>query len=76
MRKVVCFILCLSMFLVTGCGLLPEEEELRKAPVIQSIDEEYFTTVTVKTGDVVDYFSVRGKYQKQETQTLQLSSWE
>ena len=72
MKKVLIFVLCLV--LLTGCGLLPEEEELKTAPVMKEISEEYFTTATVKKGDVVDYFTVQGKYQKQESQTLTLSS--
>ncbi len=66
--------LCLTLLFTTGCGLLPEEEELKKAPVMQSIDDAYFSTTTVKTGDIVDYFTVRGKYQKKEAQTQTLKS--
>lgn len=73
MKKVLCMGLSFCL-LFTGCGLLPEEEEMRTAPVIREISDDYFTTATVMTGDVIDYFTVQGKYQKEESQTLTLSS--
>ena len=31
-----------AVVLLSGCGLLPAEEELRKAPIVKSVEEEYF----------------------------------
>lgn len=60
--------LCLTAaLLVCGCGILPKEEELRTAPVVSSMEEEYFRTDEVKTGDVVNRIEVYCYYRKQNT---------
>ncbi len=56
-----------AMLLFCGCGIFPEEEELRTAPVISSMEEEYFRTEEVKTGDVVEQIQVYCYYQKQKS---------
>lgn len=60
MKKVLCLGLVLS--LLCGCALLPAEEELRKAPVVQQMEEEYFTTEAVSRGDVQDYIGGNCRY--------------
>ena len=69
MKKLVGLVL-ITVLLVSGCGLLPAEEELPKAPVVQTMDEAYFTTAEVKKGTVRDFVSERCTYQYQATQNL------
>jgi len=69
MKKVAVLALSLAV-LCSGCGLLPAEEELKKAPVVQTVDEEYFTTAQVKVGNIRDYMSERCTYQYQASQSL------
>ncbi|MBQ6660939.1 MAG: hypothetical protein IJM57_05875 [Lachnospiraceae bacterium] len=59
-----------AVVLLSGCGLLPAEEELRKAPIVKSVEEEYFSTTVVKTGNIRDYVSENCTYQYQLTQSL------
>ncbi len=56
--------------LLSACGLFPAEEELKKAPVVQSVEEEYFTTAEVKVGNIRDYVSEHCTYQYQTSQSL------
>ena len=69
MKKAVGLFLAAAL-LLSGCGLLPAEEEMRKAPVVQTVDEEYFTTAEVKVGNIRDYVSVKCDYQYQAIQSL------
>ncbi len=73
MKRVVGIILVM-MLLLNGCALLPQEEEMRKAPVGQSVDEEYFETAEAKIGSVTDYVQERCTYQYQEIQNLSFSN--
>ena len=59
-----------AALLLSGCGILPAEEEMKKAPVVQTVDEEYFTTAEVKVGNIRSYVSVRCTYEYQATQNL------
>ena len=59
-----------AVLLLTGCGILPAEEEMKKAPVVQTVDEEYFSTAEVKVGNIRSYVSVRCTYEYQATQNL------
>ncbi len=69
MKKLVCFGLVCALFLC-GCGLLPEEEEFRKAPVVETMEEVYFTTDVVKKGTVTDFISGSCKYDYMDYQNL------
>ncbi|MBO4765846.1 MAG: efflux RND transporter periplasmic adaptor subunit [Lachnospiraceae bacterium] len=60
----------IAALLLTGCGLFPAEEEMRKAPVVAKVEEEYFSTAEVKVGNIRDYVSERCSYQYQMTQNL------
>ena len=72
MKKAVGLFLAAAL-LLSGCGILPAEEEMKKAPVVQTVDDEYFTTAEVKTGNIRDYVSVKCTYQYQMTQSLSFS---
>lgn len=72
MKKLVGLVLTASL-LMTGCGLLPAEEEMRSVPIAQTIDEEYFTTVAVKKGTVRSCVYESCTYQYQQTQNLSFS---
>lgn len=69
MKKLLGLVLVATLT-VSGCGLLPAEEELPKAPVVQTMDENYFTMAEVKKGTVRNYVSERCVYQYQATQSL------
>ncbi len=62
-----CCLLLAAALLFCGCGILPQEEELRTAPVVSSMEEDYFSTEEVKSGDVVDRVQVYCYYQKQNS---------
>lgn len=72
MKKAVGLFLTAAL-LLSGCGILPAEEEMKKAPVVQTVDDEYFTTAEVKTGNIRSYVSVKCTYQYQMTQSLSFS---
>ena len=68
-KKLLC--LLLSGVLLTGCGILPQEEKARKAPVNKtSVDTQYFTTATVERGDVSKCYTAVCTYGKQEVENL------
>ncbi|MBR5712618.1 MAG: hypothetical protein IKX54_03390 [Lachnospiraceae bacterium] len=69
MKKVAVLGLAAALFL-SGCGIFPAEEEMKKAPVVSSVEEEYFTTAEVKVGNIRDYVSERCTYQYQTVQSL------
>lgn len=72
MKKVISLTLVFIM-LLSGCAFLPEEEELRTAPMVETMEEEYFTTATVERGDIADYISCVCRYDYQEYQHLAFS---
>ncbi|MHB8128504.1 MAG: efflux RND transporter periplasmic adaptor subunit [Mobilitalea sp.] len=37
----------------TGCGLLPEEEELRTAPIVSAYEAEEYNYILVERGDII-----------------------
>ncbi|MBO4696863.1 MAG: hypothetical protein J5643_06245 [Lachnospiraceae bacterium] len=68
-KKLLC--LLVSAVLLTGCGLLPQEEKARKAPVNKTtVDTQYFTTATVARGDVARCYTLVCNYGKQEVENL------
>ncbi len=72
MKKVIgCSLIFILLF--SGCALLPEEEELRTAPMVEQMEEEYFTTATVTKGDICDYISATCSYDYQQYQYLAFS---
>ncbi len=72
MKKVIGLTL-VFILLLNGCAFLPEEEELRTAPMVETMEEEYFTTATVERGDIANYISCVCKYDFQEYQQLAFS---
>lgn len=61
---------CMTMaavMLFGGCSLFPEEEELRKAPIVSTMEEDYFRTAEVKTGDVVEKLNFYSTYRKKKS---------
>ncbi|MBO4325083.1 MAG: hypothetical protein J5845_06800 [Lachnospiraceae bacterium] len=68
-KKLLCVLL--SAVMLTGCGLFPQEEKARKAPVNKtSVDTQYFTTATVARGDVSKCFTAVCNFGKQEVENL------
>lgn len=64
--KLGCLLMTVVLF-AGGCGILPEEEELRKAPIVSSIEEDYFRTEEVKKGDVVESLRFYCNYRKKHS---------
>lgn len=64
MKKKICaFILCGAVgFSVTGCGLLPKEEELPTAPILVEVETEEYTVAKVSRGDVRITEIIRANY--------------
>lgn len=48
---------CISCIL-SGCSIFPEEEELRKTPIIQAYEQEPFRKVEVQRGELKQYEKV------------------
>lgn len=59
----------LAALLLCGCGLVPEEEKLHRAPVVETMEEDYFKTAEVKKGDVVEGFRVYCHYRKEQNKS-------
>lgn len=53
----------LTLALLPGCSMLPEEEEFRSAPVIRDYQETEYTTATVMRGDMELTQSVYCRYE-------------
>ena len=64
MKKKVCtLILCGAVGIgMTGCGLLPKEEELPTAPILVEAETEEYTVATVERGDVRIVEVIRANY--------------
>ena len=64
MKKKVCaFILCgMAGLSLSGCGLLPKEEELPTAPILVEVETEEYTVAKVARGDVRITEIVRANY--------------
>ncbi|MBO4281001.1 MAG: efflux RND transporter periplasmic adaptor subunit [Lachnospiraceae bacterium] len=75
-RKVACVLL--SAVLLTGCGILPKEDSMRKAPVNQTaLETQFFTVATVERGDVSSGYTAFCTYGTQKTENLAFSlPWE
>ncbi len=58
------FLALFSVFLcmLTGCGLLPTEEEFQAAPVTKNSDDMEYNKVKVKKGDLKKTMEIVGKY--------------
>ena len=72
MKKKVCtFILAGAVVMgMTGCGLLPKEEELPMAPVLVETETEEYTVATVVRGDVRITETIRTNYVASESEKL------
>lgn len=70
LRLPVLLALLLSM---SSCALLPEEEALRTAPLIETHVEEQFDSVTVERGDLIRTESVSCRYMPVQTARLSFS---
>ena len=64
MKKKVCtFFLCGAIGMsMTGCGLLPKEEELPTAPILVEVETEEYTVAKVARGDVRITEVIRANY--------------
>ena len=54
----------------TGCGLLPEEEELPTAPVLVETETEEYTVASVVRGDVRVTETIRTNYVASESEKM------
>ena len=68
-------IICPVICLLTGCGLIPEEEVLRTAPIVSEYKAEEYNYVLVERGDIQTDENVVCYYQptKEETLSFQIS---
>lgn len=51
-------LLVCSSVLLSGCGIFPKEEELKKTPIIQAYEKEPFRMVKVKRGELKQYETI------------------
>lgn len=59
-----------TMFLITGCGILPEEEELRNAPIVPAYETEEYNFALVEQGDLISQEDIVCMYQPTEEEKL------
>ena len=63
-------VLLLSAALLSSCALLPEEEEIRTAPVLKSYVRPTFETTPVERGDLIEVSKVTCRYVPVQTASL------
>lgn len=56
------FLLLLMPFLLSGCSLLPAEEEIHTAPLLRTVPPLSFETETVQRGDLIKTVKISCKY--------------
>ena len=62
-RKLLIFsVMLVSATMLSSCALLPEEEEIRTAPVVREYAQEVYETVKVARGDLVSTERVSARY--------------
>lgn len=71
MKRVLCVIA--AALPLSGCGLLPVEEQLPAAPVIQEYTQPEYEQVAVKRGDVISILNVSCSYVAVRTEDLSFS---
>lgn len=54
-----------ALLLLSGCGLLPEEEEALEPPLVEPSSTQY-ETETVERGELVDAFEARASFESDE----------
>lgn len=59
--------------LITGCGFLPEEEEVRTAPIVSAFQEEEYKCAVVERGDIQKTENLTCQYQPSEEEVLSFS---
>lgn len=55
-------IACIFSFFVTGCGILPKEEEFHEAPVVKEFEGANYGKTEVRRGDLVDAKEIAAIY--------------
>lgn len=63
-------VLLLSAAIMSSCALLPEEEEIRTAPVLKSYSRPVFQTTPVERGDLIEISKVTCRYVPVQTAGL------
>lgn len=69
-RKLAAAVLLSAALSTVGCGLLPEKEETRVAPVADSLDEMQFEYVDVIQADVTEVYKVPLSYNANDSISL------
>lgn len=62
LRRMLCLAITLMLFLMTGCGLIPKEEELPAAPMLEEADTEEYILTPVVRGDLIVTQTIRASY--------------
>ena len=62
LRRMFCLAITLMLFLMTGCGLIPKEEELPAAPMLEEADTEEYILTPVVRGDLIVTQTIRASY--------------
>ena len=68
-RGIICLI-CVLCILLSGCGILPKEEEYEKAPLIPAYQKEQWEVAYVQRGDMVLSQTLSCTYMPVQTQTV------
>lgn len=75
-RKIVIGLLCtMTVSILGGCGIIPEEEEYNTAGFVKEYEGEEFSMTTVKRGDVRDYRRIDCEYRESNIQDVILDDW-
>lgn len=69
--RLLALLACTSM--LTSCALLPEEEQVRTAPVLREFEQETYETAVVQRGDLIRTDRISAKYVPVQKQSVAFS---
>ncbi|MBE5937403.1 MAG: biotin/lipoyl-binding protein [Lachnospiraceae bacterium] len=75
-RLSVSIISLFSIVALSGCQIIPKEEEYNKAALVKEYEADEFSMATVKRGDVRDYKRINCEYLNSNVQNVELGDWE
>lgn len=75
-KKLYFYALCMALSIQTGCSLLPQEEMLPAAPVLEPYYVKEYIKTQVTEGDIIETITIPATYQASKTETIKFPSSE
>ena len=66
-------VMLLVLQVVTGCSILPQEEEFRSAPLVKEYEGAMFSKYSVKSGDIIEAEDIECTYHTADVEDLSFS---